>query len=81
MTLRTAVRCVMCLLSSACWTVLSVHAASYTFVAIDVSGATNTTAFVVNSATQLVGRFTDRSGSDHGLLLKGATGRSVIGQS
>jgi hypothetical protein len=39
----------LCFLSAVCWTVLSAHAASYTFVAIDVPGATNTTAFVVNN--------------------------------
>jgi hypothetical protein len=73
MTLRTAVRRMLCLLSAVFWTVLSAHAASYTFVAIDVPGATNTMAFVVNNATQIVGRFVDSGGSGHGFLLSGGT--------
>ena len=73
MTLYTAVRCMMYLLSAVCWTVLSAHAASYTFTTIDVPGAAHTTAFVVNNATQIVGRFADRSGSGHGFLFSGGT--------
>lgn len=73
MTIRTAVRPMMCLLSTVFWTVLSAHAASYTFVAIDVPGAMNTMAFVVNNTSQIVGRFADSSGSGHGFLLSGGT--------
>jgi probable HAF family extracellular repeat protein len=52
---------------------VAAYAASYTFTTIDVPGATNTEAYGINTADQIVGIFYDATGRLHGFLKDGAT--------
>jgi probable HAF family extracellular repeat protein len=54
-------------------TLVAAQDASYTFTTFDVPGATNTEAFGINAAGQIVGVFGDATGSVHGFLTDGAT--------